>query len=406
MTRIFISYRRDDTAGYALFLHYLLEAHFGIGQVFLDVDDILLATDFRRAIDDAVESCAVLIALIGRQWLPILDRRRDEPNDFVRLEIATALNRRIPVIPALIDGAAMPTEGALPEPIKALAWQNGLHLSHERFRTDVDHLIEQIEEISPPALPFEPQTVLIPAGPFLMGSDRSLDRHADTIELPPRLITLPDYRIGKYPVTVAEYRAFIDAGGYSNRQWWTNAGWRQREQKHWTEPRFWHNPLWTGDHRLPVVGVSWHEAYAYCRWLAHVTGRPYRLPTEAEWEKAARGPDGRIWPWGSDWRAGLCNTFETNVGHTTPVGQFSPDGDSPYRAADMAGNVLEWCLSKGVETYQFPEDNEPEDEAERVLRGGSWYIQQQGARAACRYFSSPDVRNDTRGFRCFMAVLK
>jgi formylglycine-generating enzyme required for sulfatase activity len=95
-----------------------------------------------------------------------------------------------------------------------------------------------------------------------------------------------------------------------------------------------------------VDRVSWYEAYAYCRWLAEATGKPYRLPTEMEWEKAARGTDGRMFPWGNTWSKELCNSreiWDRADPRTTPVGQFSPDGDSPYGAADMCGNLWEWC---------------------------------------------------------------
>ncbi|NDJ74927.1 MAG: formylglycine-generating enzyme family protein, partial [Chloroflexi bacterium] len=105
--------------------------------------------------------------------------------------------------------------------------------------------------------------------------------------------TLPDFRIGKYPVTVGEFRAFIEGGGYHEARWWTEAGWRWRMDRDITQPFHWDDAQWSGDERLPVVSVSWYAAYAYCQWLAAQTGRTYRLPTEAEWEKAARGPDGR-----------------------------------------------------------------------------------------------------------------
>ena len=265
-------------------------------------------------------------------------------------------------------------------------------------------------------LPFEPEMVFIPAGPFLMGSPLS-DRWRSSYEPVQFELNLDyDYAIGKYPVTVGQYRAFIDAGGYREQRYWTQAGWQWRNMEGKTQPIYWTEKQWTGDDNLPVTGVSWYEAYAYTRWLAEATGRNYRLPTEAEWEKAARGglqiPDGkggmkknpnpdRIWPWGDEEpTAKLCN-FNRNVGHTTPVGSY-PDGASPYGVLDMAGNVWEWCLSKWARSFVYPEDNDPEGDSLRVVRGGSWAYGADDLRAANRTWGGPSVVSDG-GFRCALS---
>ncbi len=267
-----------------------------------------------------------------------------------------------------------------------------------------------------------PVLVIVPAGPFLIGSDPARDpvpkKLGWTGEFPQITVSLPEYLIGQYPVTVEEYRVFVERGSYRERRWWTDAGWRWREEEGVTQPDDWDNKKWTGDPRLPVVGVTWYEAWAYTQWLtAQVAGarpsglsRPSplppgwvcRLPTEAEWEKAARGTDGRIYPWGDAFDKARCNTRESSIGRTTPVGQFSPAGDSPYGCADMAGNVWEWCLTKedwnyadGLETM----DNGPEGEAARVGRGGSWFIDLNGARAAYRSRPYPYDRFIDCGFR-------
>jgi formylglycine-generating enzyme required for sulfatase activity len=218
-------------------------------------------------------------------------------------------------------------------------------------------------------------------------------------EQPQRTITLPDYWIGKYPVTVGGFRAFVEAGGYREKKWWTQSGWQEREKEKWTAPRFWDDSQWTANDGLPVVGVSWYEAYAYCSWLAEWTGKPYRLPGDAEWEKAARGTEGGIYPWGNEWRAGVCNTREAGIGHTTPVDRFSPAGDSPYRAADMIGNVWEWCLAKWCKEYADPEAIDPEGDSRRCLRGGAWGDNGDYARAAVRSWFVPGGRYYDRGFR-------
>ncbi|NDJ51704.1 MAG: formylglycine-generating enzyme family protein [Chloroflexi bacterium] len=241
---------------------------------------------------------------------------------------------------------------------------------------------------------FEPETVLIPAGPFLMGSPLS-DKLRYRDEAQQFEINLDyDYRLGKVPVTVGQYHAFIEAGGYRASDWWTKAGWSQKEQEGWTEPRYWREVKWTGDDNLPVIGVSWYEAVAYVGWLADATGRDYRLPTEAEWEKGARGgltlADGRrnlnavrVWPWGDEQPSERLLNYNKQVGGTTPVGSY-PDGASPYGLLDMAGNALEWTLSKWAHPYRHPEDNDTNTHDARVLRGGSWFSHPAGLRCSVR----------------------
>ena len=144
MARIFLSYRRDDSGGYAGRLYDRLSQHFGHDNLFMDVDTIVLSLDFVEAIQDAVGSCDVLLAVIGRQWLTSTDhqgqRRLDNPEDFVHLEILTALERRIPVIPVLVDGASMPRPTELPNGVQPLARRQALVVG-DRFHPDVDRLI-------------------------------------------------------------------------------------------------------------------------------------------------------------------------------------------------------------------------------------------------------------------------
>jgi formylglycine-generating enzyme required for sulfatase activity len=210
----------------------------------------------------------------------------------------------------------------------------------------------------------------VPAGPFLMGSDPKKDAQANKDrELPQRSVTLGAYQIAKYPVTVVEYACFVWATGHA-------------------EPKSPHNHLtWTQqregrlDH--PIVNVSWHDVVAYTKWLAEQTGQPWRLPTEAEWEKAARGTDGHLYPWGNKWAVAKANTSVGKKGNTTPVDSY-PDGASPYGVLDMAGNVWEWTstifkpyLYVATDGRERAESNEG-----RVLRGGSWGDVGSNARAA------------------------
>jgi formylglycine-generating enzyme required for sulfatase activity len=252
------------------------------------------------------------------------------------------------------------------------------------------------------------EVVFVPGGPFIMGSSKR-DKEAASDERPQHTIEVADFWIGKYPVTNGQYRRFVEAGGYDERRYWTAVGWawRQSEHKRWgrehgDRPEWWDDPAWNLPN-LPVVGVCWFEALAYTRWLSEATGRPCRLPTEAEWEKAARGIDGRIYPWGND-EIGpqRANYRETGVSSTSPVG-CSPSGASPYGCLDMVGNVWEWCSSL-YRSYPYgPGDRREDLEAEggRVLRGGSWDDFQSSARCAFRFrFDAVIFWFNNVGFRC------
>jgi formylglycine-generating enzyme required for sulfatase activity len=244
-----------------------------------------------------------------------------------------------------------------------------------------------------------PAVVEIPAGPFLMGSDKKVDKEAYSDEEPQHRLDLPGYAIGKYPVTVAQYRLFVAAGGYEEQDYWTKAGWQYRQKEGWTEPRYWQDPRWTVPNH-PVVGVSWYEAVAYCNWLKATTGRDFRLPDEAMWEKAAREADGRIYPWGNEWNPANLNAGETGIGQTSAVGMF-PNGRSPMGVFDLSGNVWEWTSSQfGSYPYDASDGREDmEGESGRVLRGGSWAFYDNFARAASRDDDSPGSRNNLSGFR-------
>jgi formylglycine-generating enzyme required for sulfatase activity len=246
-----------------------------------------------------------------------------------------------------------------------------------------------------------PETVLVPARPFLMGSTEE-NELADGDERPQHAAALDAFRIARYPVTNAQYARFIEEGGYGDRSLWTEAGWVWCEAKSVVQPRYWEDAQWNQPGN-PVVGVSWYEAVTYCRWLSGATGGQFRLPSEAEWEKAARGEHAREWPWGNEFDPQKANTVDGGPGRTTPVGQYSPEGDSPYGAADMAGNVWEWCQDWFAEdTYQrSPAENPPgpEQGAHRVVRGGSWLFGQRLARCAFRLGNSPVNRNARVGFR-------
>lgn len=255
----------------------------------------------------------------------------------------------------------------------------------------------------PPALPsWVPILVRVPAGPFLMGSSDA-DPMADDDEKPQHRLELPTYWIGKTPVTNAQFQPFVVGDGYTNPAYWTRAGWAWREEKEIAKPAYWDDRQWNADDH-PVVGVSWFEAVAYCRWLSAQTGHAFRLPSEAEWEKAARGPEGRIWPWGNTWQAECCNSEDAKIGQTTPVGTYQ-SGASYYAALDMAGNVWEWCATRWRKRYPYAIEDEwveryLEQDFGRIFRGGAWYASQRYVRGAYRYISiSMRYRSEDSGLR-------
>jgi formylglycine-generating enzyme required for sulfatase activity len=249
----------------------------------------------------------------------------------------------------------------------------------------------------------------VPAGPFIMGSKDDPDAWED--ESPQHKQLIPyDYRISKYPITNIQYTAFVDAGGYEEWRYWTEAGWKWKEER--TGPE-----TYSGVFDLPnrpVVMVTWYEAVAFCRWLTErlrETGdiapdQEVTLPTEAEWEKAARGDDGRIFPWGNEFDAAKCNMDDTGIGATSAVGMF-PAGASPYGVLDMSGNVWEWCRTKWLSNYEGYEERAEhtlEGTSLRVLRGGAFDRYRRLVRCASRDWHFPGYFCRRNGFRVVLVA--
>jgi formylglycine-generating enzyme required for sulfatase activity len=240
--------------------------------------------------------------------------------------------------------------------------------------------------------PIHLELVRVPAGKFLMGSDPAKDEYAKDDEQPQHRVYVPGFYIAKYAVTNVQYAAFVRAVKHS-----LPGGWKGGE-------------IPVGKENHPVVDVTWHDAVAFCEWLSRETGRPFRLPTEAEWEKAARGTDGRLYPWGDEPpTAELGNVGFYDVEDTAPVGQYSPQGDSPYGCADMAGNVWEWTHSLYRGYPYDPTDGREELEAGefkdiRAWRGGSWRLGRPFARCSCRNRGGPGRLHHGLGFRCASPV--
>jgi formylglycine-generating enzyme required for sulfatase activity len=274
--------------------------------------------------------------------------------------------------------------------------------------------------------PFEPQTVRIAAGSFLMGMPES---EADELKswgvITPvegeqtrqHEVMLPEYAISSYPVTVGEFRRFVEDGGYDSPDYWTDLGWKERRGRGWSGDRILgveeqtykstQMVLGEDDLSLPVTNVSWYEAVAYCRWLSARTGRFYRLSTEAEWEKAASWDPSteqrRRYPWGDEWDPERCSNSESDPGRLTPAGQY-PDGKSAYGVGDMVGQVWEWCSSQ-YRPYPYDAADEREDlerSGTRVLRGGSFQERVAAAVCSCSFRSDlrPGEQHFDVGFRC------
>jgi toxoflavin biosynthesis protein ToxD len=244
-----------------------------------------------------------------------------------------------------------------------------------------------------------PVMIDVPAGPFFMGtSDEQViyllsreewahewyENDLFLGEQPQTTVDLPTFQIAKFPVTNYDYYVFIFKSGYKLPKSWT--GFRYPDE--------------TDNH--PIAGVSKMDALAYIEWLNKQSKSNYRLPTEAEWEKASRGSeDSRIYPWGDEFDPWRCNTMESSKGGTTALGSYSPSGDSPYGVADMVGNVWEWTSSLMLPYPYDPHDGreDPKGSGKTVVRGGAWYYSKKLARCSSREGLLSGYISNSLGFR-------
>jgi formylglycine-generating enzyme required for sulfatase activity len=229
------------------------------------------------------------------------------------------------------------------------------------------------------------EMVFVPGGTFLMGSNDGNPNHQ-----PEHRVSVADFYIDRWPVTNAEYKKFVDATGRGVPNY--DVSWCDTHEYNW-DPRTRMYPPDKADH--PVVLVTWDDAMAYAAWAGK------RLATEAEWERAARGLNGRRYPWGNEFIPGCCNCKEAGLGKTSPVGAFSPDGDTLEGIVDMVGNVWEWVNSL-YWAYPYNADDGRESRQAagfRVLRGASWVNDANVAYGLSRLDGDFQFYNNV-GFRC------
>jgi formylglycine-generating enzyme required for sulfatase activity len=233
----------------------------------------------------------------------------------------------------------------------------------------------------------------IPGGEFRMGSRFHLR------EIPPRMMYVAEFQIAHVPVTVSQYTAFVESGTVMDKRWWSDEGWAwlNGETDGWGRedrrfPESWQAQQAKSFH--PVVGISAYEAEAYCSWLSIQKKKAVRLPTEEEWEYAARGDDGRPFPWGEEFLPQLANTSEAEQAETVVAGSL-PGDTSPFGVADMCGNTQEWTSSLYI---SHPEETYPPGPL-RVARGGSYSDTIFGSRTSYRRAYPPGYFFPFLGFR-------
>jgi formylglycine-generating enzyme required for sulfatase activity len=204
-------------------------------------------------------------------------------------------------------------------------------------------------------------------------------------------IRVKPFRISQYPITNLQFQAFLDApDGYSNEKWWSS-----RHAKHWWQQHPHHPRPHTMSKTTPRETVSWYSALAFCKWLAHHTGRRLRLPHLAHWQRAVQGQDDRMFPWGNDFDPTRCNTRETGQKVPTPVDCY-PQGRSPYDVYDLAGNVWEWCMD-----YQEEDDvlTGGDRIRKRAVVGGSAVSPLERAQVGEHFYLHPNTVFGSIGFR-------
>jgi formylglycine-generating enzyme required for sulfatase activity len=390
--RVFLSYRRDDLHGHAPAvvgrIHDRLIQHYGAGNVFMDIDTIPPGADFVEYLGSWVGKADVLLAAIGPQWGEILAARSGREDDFVRIEVEAALERRIPVVPLFLAGAGMPGTEVLTGNLAPLRRRNGFPVDSGRdFNVHLTRLIVALDEHygggtahqAPPAPSPVPdfaatlgmKFISIAPGTFRMGSPDNEDGRYGAEVLHDVTLTR-GFEIADTPVTQAQWKKVMG----NNPSHCTKSG-----------------------SDAPVEKVSWEDARAWCaKMVEQHPGWDYRLPTEAQWEYACRA--GTSGPWNvTGAKLDDLGWYDQNAGGKThPVRQKCPNA---WGLHDCHGNVWEWCADwfAAYDPGAVTDPTGPASDGLRVLRGGGWRDAPRNCRSANRISGPPGSRIYDVGFR-------
>ena len=392
MSDIFISYASQDRVR----IRPLVEALHARGwSVFWD-PVILPGRTWRQEIETKLDAakCVVVVwseVSVARKWV---------------LEEASEGERRGILVPAMIDRVTIPLGFRSLQAADLVGWNGAAgHHEFEKILRAIEIHVPLATKVraavvggTSPSIPptrQEDDLVTIPGGTFWMGAQktdkngRNYDPEAYDSESAVHQVAVKTFRIARFPVTVTEFGAFVESGGYRTEKHWAAGGFGTvNEPENWADQR--KNGKW------PVVGMSWFEASAYCAWAG------LRLPTEAEWERVARGPKGSRYPWGD--QPGLDESranYSGKIGHPTPEGQY-PSGRSVEGVDDLLGNVWEWCGDwyAGYSGDQVEGPVGPKTGEWKILRGGAWNFIPRLVRVSLRFRYEPSNRFINIGFRC------
>ncbi|MEO0981344.1 MAG: SUMF1/EgtB/PvdO family nonheme iron enzyme [Pseudomonadota bacterium] len=468
MAKIFISYRRDDSGFAVDRLYDALAKHVGDPKrdLFIDVDNIPAGVDFVKHLDARVGECEAMLVAIGGHWLDTKDpetgaRRLDDPDDFVRIEIESALKRGIPVVPVLFGGARMPKAGDLPESLRGLTRRQAVPVGREGVVDAAARLAGDLGLAGRPAkrggrAPIYAGSLAIlvaaaagavvvadpwsrPAPPSVSTPTASTTTRAAAPRVGqvfrdrlsgggqgPEMVVIPSgsFGMGSPAGEAGRFENEDDTAGRGGRQRTVLIAYEFAVGKYevtWAE---WEACVADGgcgghrpsDHRWgkgnrPVINVSWEDVQAYADWLSRKTGERYRLLSEAEWEYVARAGTTTAYWWGGSASheyanygadqccSGLASGRDRWV-NTSPAGSFSANA---FGLHDLHGNVFEWTEDCYVDSYSgAPTDGSARtvsDCSRRVLRGGSWDSSPRLLRSAGRDWINPAGRFSSRGFR-------
>ncbi len=400
--RLFISYRRDDNYTHirpvVRNIYERLADHYGDANVFMDVDTIPPGADFVEFLGAAVARADVLLAVIGEQWVDHLQRRAEEEDDFVRIELESALERSIPIVPLVIGRAVMPGRNQLPESIAALARRNAFPIDVERdFHAHMSRLISALDAHYQESGTQDVVTG-ISAQPAASTARRVGDRFTNSLGMemiwcPPGTFFMgsPEGEGGRSRIEV-RHEVTLTKGFWMARHLVTQEQW---EQVMGANP----SHFKASGKDAPVESVDWQQATDFCAKLTQAEGAKgtYRLPTEAEWEYACRA--GTTGPYAGSSLDEMGWYSADSKGKTHPVGQKAAN---PWGLQDMHGNVNEWCLDgyeENLGTAPVTDPTAPNGAAIRVIRGGGWGNRARGCRSAFRDGYVPDFRSNFLGFR-------